>query len=123
YAFSADGKRVVTGDFNMVRIWDAQTGLESPPLRGRSPIPASVVFSPDARLLLAGDARGVVRRWSLGGPAETDIAQWALVSPNGSAPRLAFLADGQRFITFGESARVERWHLADEKGSIIGPSR
>ena len=58
FALSRDGKHVVTGDFNMIRVWDSTTGLEPQPLRGRAPASTGLAFAPDARLLLAADTRG-----------------------------------------------------------------
>jgi WD40 repeat protein len=106
----------------MVRIWDAQTGLESPaPLRGLSPVQSSLTFAPDARVLLAADIRGIVQPWTLG-RANIDIAQWQAPPPNGQAPRLAFLTDGQRFVTYGENGAMWRWHVAAETGIPIATS-
>jgi len=121
FAFSADARRVVTGDFNIIRFWDATTGLETQRIPGRAPTLPSLAFAPDGRLLLAADSRGIIYRWQFGALGETDIIEWQC--PPGSfdgAPQLAFLADAQRFTTLGKHCHLMRWNLSVE--SPITPS-
>lgn len=125
FAFSADGKRIVTGDSNMIRVWDSSTGLEINPLRGRAPIQPSIAFAPAGRFLLASvaDGKGTIQRWPFAPAAENDLMQWQC--PSGAfteTPRVAVLPDGRRFMTYGTTVHLYRWNLAAEVGLTLSPS-
>jgi serine/threonine protein kinase/WD40 repeat protein len=122
FAFSGDGKRMVTGDLHMIRVWDTATGLETSPLRGRSPTLPSLAFAPDGRLLLAADMRGAIHCWNFDPAREPDFNQWQFGSNNSTVPRLAFLADGRRFTSFGESYPLHRWSLALDSAVAVAPN-
>jgi WD40 repeat protein len=64
-AFSADGKRIVSGGRdNTVRVWDAAKGTETFCLKGHVGPVASVSFSPDSNTIVSsGD--GTVKVWRL----------------------------------------------------------
>jgi serine/threonine protein kinase/WD40 repeat protein len=122
FAFSGDGKRLVTGELHMIRVWDTGTGLEVSPLKRRSPTLPSVAFAPDGRLLLAADVRGGIHCWNFDPAREPDFNQWQFGSNNSTVPRLAFLADGRRFTTFGESHPLHRWSLALDSAIGVAPN-
>lgn len=69
-AFSPDGKRIVSGDYNRgVNIWDADTGAELMNLYGDSPYIRSVMFSPDGKTICVGGYTGDIALWESDGPA------------------------------------------------------
>jgi WD40 repeat protein len=53
-AFSRDGRFVLTGNYQEVRLWDADSGALVRTFRGHRHEVTSVVFSPDGRLVLTG---------------------------------------------------------------------
>ena len=54
-AFSADGKRIVSGsDDKTVKVWDADTGQETLTLKGHAGVCHSVAFSPDGKRIVSG---------------------------------------------------------------------
>jgi WD40 repeat protein len=54
-AFSADGKRVLTGEAgNQAIVWDAETGEQLRTFKGHRGLVASVAFSPDGKSILTG---------------------------------------------------------------------
>ena len=66
YAFSSDGKRVLTGDSDGgVRLWDAETGRCLLELRGHRRAVFCVVWSNDQRRALSSSDDGNLRLWDL----------------------------------------------------------
>jgi WD40 repeat protein len=71
-AFSADGKRIVTGGgdpfrrgFNPgeVKVWDAATGQEKLSLKGHTAPVSSVAFSADGKRIVSGSYDRTVKVW------------------------------------------------------------
>ena len=65
-AFAPGGERIATGcDDGTVRVWDAATGRTIGPTRSLRGPALAVAFDRDGRTLIAADAHGLVRTWSL----------------------------------------------------------
>jgi WD40 repeat protein len=62
-AFSPDGKQVVSGSDDQVRLWDAVTGAALQTLKGHSNKVTSVAFSPDSKLIISGSGDMTIRLW------------------------------------------------------------
>jgi serine/threonine protein kinase/WD40 repeat protein len=112
--FSPDGRRVVTGCADMVRLWDRDTGE----LLATFPHPRGITdlaVAPGGRRLLVGGG-GTARLWDLGtnkpvGPSlphATDVTA------------VAFSPDGQVAVT-GASGAVQFWEAST--GLPLGPPR
>jgi WD40 repeat protein/tRNA A-37 threonylcarbamoyl transferase component Bud32 len=95
--------------------WDATSRLWS--LSGEWPWNASVIsrsgggalaFTPDGRLLAAGDANQL-RLWDMTGPAPNQM-YFLSVSPRNF--RLALAADGKTVVVWGSGAPLEVWDLS-----------
>lgn len=115
-AFSADGKRVLTGGSDgEARLWDAVTGApEAGTLPHGKPIRV-VAFAPDGRTALTGGDGGLVKVWSLDsetrrGPVRTHVQPWPITA-------LAVSPDGRRALSAAGNI-AEVWDL--ESGAVIG---
>lgn len=58
-AFSPDGKRLASGHFCTVKVWDATSGQETLTLTGHTSSVNSVVFSADGKRLTSAGEDGV----------------------------------------------------------------
>src|SRR5262249_32495301 len=71
-SFSPDGRRLVSSDMNMIKMWDAPSGQELLILRGHTDFVESIGISPDSQRIIARDRKGMVKAWSArpGAPLE-----------------------------------------------------
>lgn len=63
FAFSPDGKRVLTGEYGPVGLWDAETGRHRRMLEGHTAGVWSVEWRTDQRRALSGSHDRTVRVW------------------------------------------------------------
>jgi hypothetical protein len=109
-AFSPDGKRIVTGSYDMtVRIWNAETGKEVLLLKGHTGAVTSVAFSSDGKRLVSGSADMTVRIWS----AEKSQKRLTLHGDRNLFTSLAFSPDSQRLFAWDTQNKVLAWSLRD----------
>jgi WD40 repeat protein len=64
-SFSPDGKRIVSGGYKTVKVWDAQTGQEMLTLKGHSGGVMSVRFSPDGKRVVSGGEDSTAKVWDI----------------------------------------------------------
>ncbi|MGH7703128.1 MAG: hypothetical protein ACREMO_08535 [Gemmatimonadales bacterium] len=117
-AISADGKIAAGGRAGIVRLWDGQTGQERQTLVAGASELITLAFSPDGRLLAAGDADGAVRLF-----VTATGRQLAGIAPafDHQTPRgLAFSPDGSILAT-SPGPTSELWRLASLDDSAPGP--
>ena len=63
-AFSADGKRILTGSEDQTaKVWDAEKGQEVLSLKGHTYSVSSVAFSPDGKRILTGSWDRTAKVW------------------------------------------------------------
>src|SRR5260370_36364763 len=99
-AFSIDGKRAISicGRGDSLVLWDTATGDEIRTFVGPStdePSLTALAFSPDNRLLLAGDSGGRIVLWDIS--TATPIHQMA--SGPGEVTSLSFSPDARFFLS------------------------
>ena len=102
HVLSADGQTLAFSDSNNVGLWqvnssDAPIALGNQEMRGRVSV---IAFSPDGKLLAAGDESGTVRIWDV--IKRQDLATF--MGHKDSVTALAFSADG-RTLASGGGAR------------------
>jgi WD40 repeat protein len=96
-AFSADGKRLVSGSSSSVmKIWDVATGKEAVPLAEHESWVTAVAFSPDGRHLATGSYDGTIRLWNPATGRQVRVLECEI------RPRvtdIAFAPDGRTLIS------------------------
>jgi WD40 repeat protein len=105
-AFSPDGSRIITSDFNRAILWDARTGRQVRVLQHDTRAVLGVAFSPDgSRVLTAGldaqvwDARSGRQLVAIRGPGR-GVA---------GSVQAAFSPDGSRIVVVFPNGLVQLW--------------
>src|SRR5205823_2837227 len=111
FTLSPDGKLcatwcpVVTG--YSVQVWDVATGKEWRRLT-RDWFVKSLAFSPDSKMLAAGDDYGPISLWEL----QTGKEVLRLEGHQGGVHALAFSPDGKQLASASDDTTVLVWDLA-----------
>ena len=82
-AISPDGRRLATGRYDGVTLWDLQKRVKSP-LRWNVAAVESIQFSPDGRFLAAGSSDGSVHVWDV----KTGDLEWSWNFPERHAAEI-----------------------------------
>ena len=105
-SFSADGRRIVTGSQDQLRLWDAETGQEVRTLAKDHRRVNSAVFSADGRRVVAAFLDWTARIWD----AETGQEMRSLEGHGGQVHSAAFSADGRRIVTASNDRTARIWN-------------
>jgi WD40 repeat protein len=112
-AFSSDGVLLASaGSDKMVSIWDTASGKEIKKLAGFRDHVHSVAFSPDGRLLAAGDWSGQIRMWAVHTWEELDRVEHRLGK---EIWNVAFSPAGNYFAASGLGG-LEIWSVVERAG-------
>jgi WD40 repeat protein len=108
FVFSPNGKWLAQAGFCNIRMLDMRTGQEARVLGSRRVAPATTVFSPDGKYLLAGQQDGTVRLWDV---ASGDVLR-DFPTHQGPITALAFSSDGKVLATGAKDTTVLLWDWA-----------
>jgi WD40 repeat protein len=112
FAYSPDGRVLVTAGRLGLRRWDAATGDELGVLAdGRPADPdeaTAVAFAPDGRTIVSGHRSGTLRRWD----AATGAALDTLAGLAEPVTSLVFAPDGRTLAGAGRGGAVQLWNAA-----------
>lgn len=106
-AYSPDGRYVVSGGGNTVKVWEAQSGRVVASMSSYSV--SSVAFSSDGKYIAAGGSDGTARVWEVKSGREVishPTDQWEV--------SMAFSPDS-RFIALSGKNSIRVWNIKDKK--------
>jgi len=108
-AFSADGKRVVTGNLDgTLTIWDATNETRLMTLAGHGRPVFSASFSPDDKRVVSGCMDGTIKTWDV----SKGVEMLTLSGHQRPVWSVAFSPDGKRIVSGGLDGKVIVWNAA-----------
>jgi WD40 repeat protein len=114
-AVAPDGRRVVSGGDDTVRIWDLSNGRQERPLGDAAANVWSVAFTPDGRRIITGGADGLVRVWDLA----RGRLECTLEGDGAWVHSVAVAPDGRRVVSAGADDKVRVWDLASGRLELV----
>jgi WD40 repeat protein len=115
-AFSPDGRRLVSGEWSVVRVWDVPTGQEVPfsPLTGHIAGINGIAYSPDGRRFASASGDSMVRVWDATTGKVIFIFDETVATSGATA--VAFSPDGRRLATGSLEGLITVWDVATGRG-------
>ena len=110
--YSPDGKRIVSGHKNSIKIWDAETGREQRTLRGHTNNVMAFAFSPDGKRFISGSFDTTIRIWDI----ESGRELLCIADNIGLVSSVAYSPDGRRIAAASRDGSV---YLYDTSGKRI----
>jgi WD40 repeat protein len=108
-AVSRDGRLLAAGcDDGLVRVWDATSAAERPPLVGHTRPVLALAFRKGGLLASAGED-GEVRLWDVATNRQVAL----LAGDKGAVRTLAFTRDGKMLAAGGDDRKVLVWDLSE----------
>ncbi len=112
-AISPDGKRLATGHWNMVTLWNLDTGRREAALHGTGGYASGLAFSRDGQLLAVGTDRGGLQIWKV-----KALERLKSLQLDGGDVQPSFSPDG-RLVAAGVYGAGAVWIADVETGRIL----
>jgi len=121
-AFSADGRRVVSGSKDRtVRVWDATTGeTVAGPFKGHADWVLSVAFSPNGCQIVSGSKDRTIRVWDA---TTGETVAGPFTGHTDSVNSVAFSPDGNHVLSGSSDQTVRTSSVAKWKDNETGSER
>jgi len=113
-ALSSDGSTLAVGHWNLISFWSTHSGARRTILRGVGRYAQSLSFSPNGRLIAAGDDLGGLQIWDV----RKRRRESAIHFPGGAVSAPAFSPDG-RLVAVGVYGSGSVWLIDVRRGRLI----
>lgn len=111
--FTANGRQIVSGGGDDIKLWDVETGKEMKTFRGHANAVSALSLSGDEKYLLSGDWDGKIKLWDFQTGAElktfTGRAERELVSA------VMFSADNRLILSTSSDDTTSLWNISTGK--------
>ena len=114
-SFSPDGRRIASGSYYTVKLWDATTAKLISTFQGHSGDVLSVSFSPDGRRIASGSSDKTVKLWD----ATTAKLISTFQGHSKSVLSVSFSPDGRHIVSGSDDASIRIWNVQTELASKI----
>ena len=104
-AFSTDGSRIVSGSWDILKVWDVATGQEALTLTGHKDIVLGVAYSPDGKRIVSGSSDKTLKVWD----AATGQDTFTLTGHTGAVYSVAYSPDGKRIVSGSDDNTLKVW--------------
>jgi WD40 repeat protein len=111
--FSADGKRLMGNEGNLIRVWEVETGKEIHVHPGLGYGPTAVAVNPDGRRLATATWSDPIRIWDV--ETSKQVQLLPLAENDRYVQGLSFSADGKILMAGTNSGHVFLWDVASAK--------
>jgi hypothetical protein len=109
------------GKDGTIRLWGAESGKLETEIKdeGQKGFVGALAFSPDAKILAAGDDQGLITLWDVAKAKEKNAEPLARLNEHTAVVRcLAFDNDGKMLASAGEDDRVIIWDVAKGNSAV-----
>lgn len=119
-AFSPDGRLVISGDDDNIKVYDSETGeIAARPIEAHGPV-ISLLCSSDGKRIYWGSIDGNVRIWDSEAQNLMPMVSYHQEEPTNKVIKLRFSPAGRLFASISDSAVIRVYHL-DTGEAAVGP--
>ncbi|WP_422615955.1 WD40 repeat domain-containing protein, partial [Nodularia spumigena] len=110
-AISPDGKTLVSGGYQTIKLWNLETGKENLTLTGHSDSISSVAISPDGKTLFSGSWDKTIKLWD----RETGEEIRTLTGHSDHVVSIVISPDGKTLVSGSADNTIRLWNLLTGK--------
>ena len=107
-AFSPDGKYILSGVWDGIRLWDVSSGTEATTFKGVSVYVLSVAFSPEGKYVLSGSSDKSLKLWDVSTGKEIRN----LKGHSDWVRSVTFSPDGQYVLSASDDSTIKLWNVS-----------